>query len=302
MVYKARNEDTGELAAFKRIRLESEEEGVPCTAIREIALLRELKHPNVVRLHDVVHTDRKLTLVFEYLDYDLKKFLDLYDGNLPLPLVRSLLFQLLRGIEYCHSQNVLHRDLKPQNLLINKAFELKLADFGLARAFGIPVRKYTHEVVTLWYRPPDVLLGSTNYGTAVDIWSVGCIFAEMLTGRPLFSGKSEVDQLFRIFKTFGSPTEKTFPSMVDLPQYEAIMAMPEFQVQYPGESVDTIIPGLEQAEGGELMIDLLSQMLKYEPSERISAQEALEHPLFEDLMKGNSTGSSWGNGVPGSGR
>merc|ERR1712166_660790 len=114
--------------------------------------------------------------------------------------IQSSLFQLLRGVAFCHDRRVLHRDLKPQNLLINKEGELKLADFGLARAFGIPVRSYTHEVVTLWYRAPDVLLGSRKYSTPVDIWSVGCIFAEMANGRPLVAGTSEADQLQRIFK------------------------------------------------------------------------------------------------------
>merc|ERR1712151_1183358 len=140
---------------------------------------KELQHPNIVRLCDVIHTERKLTLVFEYLDQDLKKLLDLCDGGLDAATTKSFLYQLLRGIAYCHQHRVLHRDLKPQNLLINREGALKLADFGLARAFGIPVRSYTHEVVTLWYRAPDVLMGSRKYSTPVDIWSVGCIHAEM---------------------------------------------------------------------------------------------------------------------------
>jgi cyclin-dependent kinase len=170
IVYKAQNRATQMVVALKRIRIDSEEEGVPCTAIREISLLKELKHPNIVRLFDVIHTEKKLTLVFEFLDSDLKKFLDSNDGEISTDVVRSLLQQLLRGIAYCHTNRVLHRDLKPQNLLINKKLELKLADFGLARAFGIPVRGYSHEVVTLWYRAPDVLLGSRQYSTSIDIW------------------------------------------------------------------------------------------------------------------------------------
>uniref|UniRef100_A0A0A9WUZ6 Cell division protein kinase 5 n=1 Tax=Lygus hesperus TaxID=30085 RepID=A0A0A9WUZ6_LYGHE len=113
---------------------------------------------------------------------------------------------LLKGVGYCHQRSVLHRDLKPQNLLISREKVLKLADFGLGRAFGIPVKKFTHEVVTLWYRSPDVLLGSTQYGTPVDIWSVGCIFAEMATGLPLFAGKNDADQLLQIFKFLGTPS------------------------------------------------------------------------------------------------
>ncbi|KND04733.1 CMGC/CDK/CDK5 protein kinase, variant [Spizellomyces punctatus DAOM BR117] len=182
IVYKAQNKDTGDIVALKRIRLDNEEEGVPCTAIREISLLKELKHSNIVRLYDVIHTEKKLTLVFEYLDSDLKKFLDAYGGDIDVPTLKHLLYQLLKGIAFCHEHRVLHRDLKPQNLLINKKLELKLADFGLARAFGIPVRSYSHEVVTLWYRAPDVLMGSRQYSTSIDLWSAGCIMAEMASG------------------------------------------------------------------------------------------------------------------------
>jgi len=183
VVYKAKDRVTGEIIALKKIRLEAEDEGIPSTAIREISLLKELQHPNIVKLYDVIHTERKLTLVFEFLDQDLKKYLDVCDGGLELPILKSFLYQLLTGVAYCHHHRVLHRDLKPPNLLINREGQLKLADFGLARAFGIPVRSYTHEVVTLWYRAPDVLMGSRRYSTPVDIWSVGCIFAEMANGR-----------------------------------------------------------------------------------------------------------------------
>merc|ERR1712185_459314 len=145
-------------------------------------------------------------------DQDLKKYLDVCDGGIELTIVKSFLFQLLTGVAYCHHHRVLHRDLKPQNLLINREGELKLADFGLARAFGIPVRSYTHEVVTLWYRAPEVLMESTCYSTPLDIWSCGCIFVEMATGRPLFPGSRDQDQLVRIFKILGTPTVAPWPS------------------------------------------------------------------------------------------
>ncbi|XP_041117296.1 cyclin-dependent kinase 2-like [Polyodon spathula] len=181
VVYKAKNKLTGQAVALKKIRLDPETEGVPSTAIREISLLKELNHPNIVKLLDVVHTEKKLYLVFEYLDQDLKKYMDSSQPvGMPLPLVKSYLLQLLQGISFCHSHRVIHRDLKPQNLLINRAGAIKLADFGLARAFGVPLRTYTHEVVTLWYRAPEILLGCKYYSTAVDIWSIGCIFAEMV--------------------------------------------------------------------------------------------------------------------------
>jgi len=271
VVYKARNRVSGELVALKKIRLEAEDEGIPSTAIREISILKELQHPNIVRLHDVIHTDKKLTLVFEYLDQDLKKYLDSSDG-LDAHTIQSSLFQLLRGIAFCHDRRVLHRDLKPQNLLINKDGELKLADFGLARAFGIPVRSYTHEVVTLWYRAPDVLMGSRKYSTPVDLWSVGCIFGEMASSRPLFPGTSDHDQLMRIFKLLGTPNEETWPTMVDLPEYKS-----DFPV-YDQVSLASIAPKLDP-DG----LDLLTQMLRYDPAQRISAKAAMSHPYFKDL-------------------
>ncbi|RGB30714.1 kinase-like domain-containing protein [Rhizophagus diaphanus] len=275
IVYKAQNRDSNEVVALKRIRLDNEEEGVPCTAIREISLLKELKHPNIVRLYDVLHTEKKLTLVFEYLDSDLKKFLDTYGGDLDKDTIKQLMYQLLKGIAFCHEHRVLHRDLKPQNLLINKRGELKLADFGLARAFGIPVRSYSHEVVTLWYRAPDVLMGSRQYSTSIDVWSAGCIFAEMASGRPLFPGSSIKDQLLRIFTVLGTPTEETWPRVSQLPEYKSDFAI------YNRIPLESLLPKLDSSG-----IDLLSQQLiEYQPEKRLSAEDALQHPYFEEIRK-----------------
>jgi len=220
VVYKARDLDSGQIYALKKIRLESEDEGIPSTAIREIALLKELQHTNIVRLVNVLHTDKKLTLVFEYLDQDLKKLLDgLGPEGLPMADIKSFLYQLLNGTAKCHQHKVLHRDLKPQNLLINREGILKLADFGLARAFGIPVKNFTHEVVTLWYRAPDILLGSKNYSTSVDIWSVGCIFAEIVNRKALFAGNNEEEQLGKIVRLRGLPSPQEWPGITQLPLY-----------------------------------------------------------------------------------
>src|ERR1700753_2479083 len=218
-VFKGRNRQTGEMVALKEIHLDSEE-GTPSTAIREISLMKELKHENIVSLYDVIHTENKLMLVFEYMDKDLKKYMDAYGGPLPPEQIKSFMFQLLRGVAFCHERHVLHRDLKPQNLLINRRGELKLADFGLARAFGIPVNTFSNEVVTLWYRAPDVLLGSRQYDTAIDIWSAGCIMAEMFSGRPLFPGQQNDDQLIRIFRLMGTPTEHTWPGVSSFSEWK----------------------------------------------------------------------------------
>eukprot|EP00472_Partenskyella_glossopodia_P010560 CAMPEP_0197525022 /NCGR_PEP_ID=MMETSP1318-20131121/10569_1 /TAXON_ID=552666 /ORGANISM="Partenskyella glossopodia, Strain RCC365" /LENGTH=296 /DNA_ID=CAMNT_0043078171 /DNA_START=74 /DNA_END=964 /DNA_ORIENTATION=+ len=275
VVYKAKDKKTAELLALKKIRLDAEDEGIPSTAIREISLLKQLQHENIVRLYDVVHTERKLTLVFEYLDQDLKKYLDACGEKGIEPFtVKSFLYQLLKGIAYCHDHRVLHRDLKPQNLLINMEGELKLADFGLARAFGIPVRSYTHEVVTLWYRAPDVLLGSKKYSTPIDMWSVGCIFAEMANGKPLFPGQADNDQLWRIFKILGSPSPKTWPGIVDLPEYKSNLG------NFKPKLWEEVCPRLDK-----LGLDLLAKMLVYDPAKRISAAAAMKHPYFDDLRK-----------------
>ncbi|KAI8332616.1 protein serine/threonine kinase [Chlamydoabsidia padenii] len=274
IVYKAQNRETNEVVALKRIRLDNEEEGVPCTAIREISLLKELKDQNIVRLYDVLHKERKLILVFEYLDSDLKKFLDSNGGDLDELTIKQMMYQLLKGIAFCHEHRVLHRDLKPQNLLINKKGELKLGDFGLARAFGIPVRSYSRDVVTLWYRAPDVLMGSKQYSTSIDLWSAGCIFAEMASGSPLFPGSSVSDQLQCIFKVLGTPTEETWPKVSQVPEYKR-----DFELFAP-IPLESMLPKLDP-----LGIDLLKKLLEYPPDKRITASNAIKHPYFDDLRK-----------------
>ncbi|OMJ27907.1 Negative regulator of the PHO system, partial [Smittium culicis] len=211
-VFKGKNR-RGEIVALKEINLDPEE-GAPSTAIREISLMKELDHPNVIKLLDVVHTESTLMLVFEYMEQDLKRYMDSHgeQGALDQFTVKWFMYQLISGIEYIHDFRVLHRDLKPQNLLINRG-QLKIGDFGLARATGIPVISFSNEVVTLWYRAPDVLLGSRNYTTSIDIWSAGCIMAEMLTGHPLFAGSNNEDQLLKIFRILGTPSEASWPNV-----------------------------------------------------------------------------------------
>jgi len=273
VVYKALDKQTGNFVALKKIRLDNEDEGVPSTSLREISLLKELNHPNIVKLEDVLSHKNKLYLVFEFATCDLKKYLDT-NTLIPTPIVKSYTFQLIRSIFLCHSRRILHRDLKPQNLLIGKGGILKLADFGLARAFGVPLRQYTHEVVTLWYRSPEILLGSKLYSTAVDMWGIGCIFAEIASKRPLLPGDSEIDQIYKIFQLLGTPSEKEWNGVSQLPDYK-----PAFP-KWVKRDLARELPQLD-VQG----IDLLSRCLTFDPAQRISAREALRHPYFNDLDK-----------------
>ncbi|KAM0787670.1 hypothetical protein ACM66B_003733 [Microbotryomycetes sp. NB124-2] len=314
-VYKCLSLPTHEIVAMKQIRLEDDEEGVPSTALREVSVLMELGQSegrgseNVVKLLDVIHSDARLCLVFEFLDLDLKKYMDMAaqsaelgqsasanslsafnasigmgistssaearprskktNRGLTKDLVAKLLQQLLAGLAHLHSRRILHRDLKPQNLLIDKSGNLKIADFGLARAFGIPLRTYTHEIVTLWYRPPCVLLGGRHYTTAVDVWSCGTIFAEMASGVPLIPGDSEIDQIFKTFRLLGTPTADIWPGLSQMPDFKT--AFPKWRAQ----NLQEVLPDMEPTA-----IHLLQKMLVYDPQYRVSAKRALDHPYF----------------------
>ncbi|KAE8338036.1 hypothetical protein BDV24DRAFT_138949 [Aspergillus arachidicola] len=287
VVYKARElAHPNRIVALKKVRLETDDEGVPSTTIREISLLKEMNHPNIVRLFNIHTEGYKLYLVFEHLDLDLKKYMDalpVNDGgrgrSLPNGLsvdlglgeamIKKFMSQLIEGIFFCHSRRVLHRDLKPQNLLINRDGSLKLADFGLARAFGVPLRTYTHEVVTLWYRSPEILLGGPQYSTSVDMWSCGAIFAEMCTRKPLFPGDSEIDQIFKIFRLLGTPDEDSWPGVTSFPDYK--QSFPKWK----RDKDAPLIPGLERHG-----LRLLDALLEFDPARRMSAKQARSHPYF----------------------
>lgn len=274
-VYKATDKTNGRLVALKKIRLGNEDDGVPSTSIREISLLKQLDDPNVVRLYEVIHSGNDMVLVFEYLEDDLKKFMKKFRQTRIDPMiVKSFVYQLIKGIHTCHCLGILHRDLKPQNLLIKDGRIVKLADFGLARSFHNTIPALTHEVVTLWYRPPEILLGSPEYATPVDIWSIGCIWVELATQRPMFPADCEIDQLYKIFQTFGTPDDTVWPGVSSLPYYKRTFP------KWSGNHLSYFVPGLEPAG-----LDLLTKMFIYNPADRISAKAALNHPYFDDLDK-----------------
>mmetsp|Transcript_40989 Transcript_40989/g.126783 ORF Transcript_40989/g.126783 Transcript_40989/m.126783 type:complete len:322 (+) Transcript_40989:92-1057(+) len=273
-VYKAVHRVTQEAFALKEIRIVYEEEGVPSTAIREVSLLKECDHPNVIRLHEVFSLPSALYLVFEFLDMDLRAFLKRRGAFLEPLWLKSGAFQCLSGVEFCHGHRILHRDLKPQNVLIDiKTHRLKLADFGLARAFSVPLRAYTHEVVTLWYRAPEILLGQSKYATPMDIWSLGCIVAEMATGQALFPGDSEIDTIFKIFRVLGTPTEEVWPGVTSLRDFK--QGFPKWHDTHLADVLATG-PALGR-DGG----DLLHSCFRYNPVDRLSARRLLQHPFFD---------------------
>jgi serine/threonine protein kinase len=297
IVYRGTRNATGETVAIKRIPFadSTPEGGVPCNVIREISLLRELDHPNVVKLLDIIQTQgggtngsstgsAGLYLVFEYVAHDLKTFMDQNQTSediservgLPPLTTKTFMKQILAGVGYCHTYRILHRDLKPHNLLISADGQhVKLADFGLARLSAIPNGPYTFEVVTLWYRAPELLLGANRYSTSVDVWSIGCIFAEMATGMPLFPGRSDIDQLFKIFQRRGTPTADVWPAVTRLPHYN-----PEFP-QWKEQPITDYLP-LDSAtlHNPHQGVDLLTKLLQYDPERRIACKTALQHPYF----------------------
>ncbi|KAH9258469.1 hypothetical protein BASA81_003518 [Batrachochytrium salamandrivorans] len=272
VVYKGRHRVTGETVAMKRICYEAKDGGLPTTALREITLLQKLQSQHVVKLTDVMHEDQssRLCLVFEFLSQDLKVYMDSIgtEGMHP-KIFKSFSEQLLCGLAEVHSHAILHRDLKPQNLLIDSSGNLKLADFGLARSFRTPVHKYTHEIVTLWYRAPEVLMCADYYSTGVDIWAAACIIAEMSNLQALFPGESEIDQLFKIFKRLGTPNEET---------WEGISRFADYQQVFPKWHRKPLNLVLTRMSPNG--IQLMEEMLAYPPHKRLTARQALEHAFF----------------------
>ncbi|CAL5407008.1 unnamed protein product [Camellia sinensis] len=280
-VYKAHKRDTNEIVALKMIYSIDGDEGVPSSVIREVSYLKEMDHSNIVRLLDVLDDDQILCLVLEYMDLDLKKFMttsaDIAKKN---QVIKSLMHQLLDGLAYCHSQKLLHRDLKPQNLLIDCSKHiLKLADFGSAREIGVPLQTYTEgeKVASLWYKAPELLLGGQKYSTPVDIWSAGCVFAELVIQQPLFDGATDFVQVNKVFSIMGKPNEETWPGVTSICDFLDSFASSEPQ------NLAEVVLGLEPAGLDLLSSNCTKKMLCMNPEGRITASEALRHPYFDDI-------------------
>ncbi|EGC38059.1 p34-cdc2 protein [Dictyostelium purpureum] len=277
VVSKATAKENGQIVAIKKIKKilvqGQSDDGINFSAIREIKILQELKHHNIVELLDIFAHKSNVNLVFEMMQWDLQEVIEDRSIVLKPADIKSYMKMLLQGIEACHSNWVLHRDLKPNNLLMSLEGELKLADFGLARQYGSPNKMFSPQAVTIFYRAPELLFGAKSYGPSVDIWSVGCIFAELMLRTPYLPGTSEIDQLRKICSALGTPNETNWPGVTCLPNYLRFTEHP------PTPFKQLFTAATDEA------IDLISKMLLFNPAARISAAEALNHPYFTTGVK-----------------
>ncbi|EDO29995.1 predicted protein [Nematostella vectensis] len=272
IVYRAKDTKSGKIVALKKVRMEQERDGIPISGLREITLLLNLRHENIVQLLEVVvgkHLD-SLFLSMEYCEQDIASLLDNMSCPFSEAQIKCLMIQLLEGTKYLHEHFIVHRDLKVSNLLLTGKGVLKIADFGLARTFGYPYKPMTPVVVTLWYRSPELLLGAKVHTTAVDMWAVGCIFGELLGNKPLLAGKSEINQLQLIVDLLGTPNDHIWPGYSSLPGVKSISLKHQ-----PYNNLKHKFSWVSQAG-----LSLLNYMLMYDPCKRATAAESLQSSYF----------------------
>jgi CTD kinase subunit alpha len=272
-VFKAIHIYTKDKVALKKIRMEGERDGFPITAIREIRLLQHLRHKHVVALQEVMVEKNECFMVFEYLSHDLTGLINHPTFKLTAAHKKNLAMQMFDGLDFLHRRGVLHRDIKAANILISNTGQLKYADFGLARFYTKSRHlDYTNRVITIWYRPPELLLGETQYGPAVDIWSAACVFVEMFTKKAIFPGeRGELSQLEKVYNVLGTPTRSEWPNLVELPWFELMQPVDRRKRVFETMFKDIFTPAA---------LDLVKQMLRYDPLKRPTAEEVLAHPYF----------------------
>ncbi|KAF1953507.1 kinase-like protein [Byssothecium circinans] len=282
LVSRAKDIATSSIVALKKVKIDTQhQDGFPITALREIAILQRARHPNIVHLREVLTgpSPTDTVLVMDFLEHDLKTLQE----DMPEPFlaseIKTLLRQLTSALSFLHENFILHRDLKTSNILLSNRGHLKLADFGMSRYIPPPHAPLTQLVVTLWYRAPELLLGTETYGPEIDMWSLGCIFGELLLKDPILQGKNEVEQLAKIFALCGLPTEKSWPAFWRLPNAKSLRVPRDAGVKATGV-LRTTFPFLT-AEG----VDLLSELLSLNPERRLSAGEVLRHAYFREAPK-----------------
>lgn len=276
VVFKCRNRDSGQIVAIKKF-VESEDDPlIKKIALREIRMLKQLKHSNLVNLIEVFRRKRKLHLVFEYCDHTVLTELDKNTRGVPENQVKKIIWQVLQAVNFCHQHNCIHRDVKPENILITKHGVIKLCDFGFARILTGPGDDYTDYVATRWYRAPELLVGDTQYGPPVDVWAIGCVFAELLSGQPLWPGKSDVDQLYLIQRTLGDL----------IPRHKHIFSTNQFFHGLTIPEPDTRVP-LEVRFSGvnPQALSFMKACLQMDPRARLTCEELLEHTYFDSFRE-----------------
>lgn len=281
-VYKSKNFLTNRLVALKKLRLEQEKDGFPITSIREIKLLQEFSNKNISSISEIMCENQKtIYMVFEYSDNDLSGLLMNKSIELSVANCKHIFQQLLFGVEYLHDHRILHRDIKGSNILIDNNGNLKITDFGLARKMKSENMKsdYTNRVITLWYRPPELLMGSTNYGTEIDMWGCGCLLVELFKQSALFTGTNELEQLLSIFQILGTPNIESWPQLFNMPWW--FMIMPQQSENYPSK-IDSILKDFIPTENCS---NLIKSLLKYDQLQRFSATEALKSDFFKECPK-----------------
>lgn len=274
IVYRARDTKRNEIVAMKKMRMEREKDGVPISGLREINILLNLSHENIVNLKDVVvgKSLESIFLVMEYCEQDLASLLDNMQSPFSESQVKCIILQLCSGLNYLHRNFIVHRDLKVSNLLLTDKGCLKIADFGLARKYGLPVKPMTPKVVTLWYRAPELLLQSKIQTTAIDMWAAGCILGELLLHKPLLPGRSEIHQIELIIDLLGTPNDSIWPGYSELPVLE------NFTLKHqPYNNIKHIFPWLSSSG-----IRLLNLLFMYDPKKRISAEDCLQSAYFKE--------------------
>ena len=284
-VYKATHIESGNTVALKKVRTDNEKEGFPITAVREIKILNLLRHENVIDLLGIICTNiclnsninkSEVYLVFEYMDHDLMGLLDSGLTELELDQIKLMLQQLLEAVAYCHKNNFLHRDLKCSNILINNKGKIKLADFGLARYYHAEDEKrmYTNKVITLWYRAPELLLGEERYGPPIDMWSCGCIFAELFNRKTLFMASREIELLDKICQLCGTPSPAVWPDVTKLSLFNSFKPK-QFYRRRLKEEFENKLPFDA--------LELLDKLLILDPNKRITAAQSLKHQFFKSF-------------------